>query len=158
MTDACKFIIICHMAKKKKKKSIIGKIIVRGLAILGTVAALFVILVFGLVSVISLGPSETAKGIFVNSVMGTSAAKFLARIYFSEDEIQKMISSEQEEASVKFDPNSLDLVKIRRGLSQPSMAEAFTIRMAMERAGCPLVLHSRTENLCQISTRIIIIR
>ena len=45
------------MAKKKKKKSIIGKIIVRGLAILGTAAALFVILVFGLVSVISLGPS-----------------------------------------------------------------------------------------------------
>ena len=112
MTDVCKFIIICQMAKKKKK-SILGKIIVRGLAILGTAAALFVILVFGLVSVISLGPSETAKGIFVNSVMGTSAAKFLARIYFSEEEIQKMISSEQEEASVEFDPNSLDLVKIK---------------------------------------------
>ena len=103
------------MAKKKKsrKRKLIGKIIVRGLAILGTAAALFVILVFGLVSVISLGPSETAKGIFVNSVMGTSAAKFLARIYFSEEEIQKMISSEQEEASVEFDPNSLDLVKIK---------------------------------------------
>ena len=91
----------------------IKTIIVRSLAILGTAVALFVILVFGLVSVISLGPSETAKGIFVNSVMGTSAAKFLARIYFSEEEIQKMISSEQEEASVEFDPNSLDLVKIK---------------------------------------------
>ena len=62
-----------------------------------TILFLLIVEIFGAVSVISLGPSETAKSMFVNTVMSTSAAKFLAHIYFSDEEIAKLTSAGEEE-------------------------------------------------------------
>ncbi len=56
---------------------------------------LVVFVVAGLYSVmlvLAKGPSTTARDLFVRSVMETSAAKFLARMYFSEEEINDIVS------------------------------------------------------------------
>ncbi len=61
---------------------------VRGFfAVLGSLLALIAIAFFGATTIICRGPSPAARDLFVNTVMETSAAKFLARIYFSEEEI-----------------------------------------------------------------------
>ncbi len=61
------------------------------LAVLGSLLGILLLFFFGAVSVICLGPSPAARDLFVNTVMETSAAKFLARIYFSPEEIQKIL-------------------------------------------------------------------
>ena len=78
-----------------------------------TILFLLVVEIFGAVSVISLGPSETAKSMFVNTVMSTSAAKFLAHIYFSDEEIERLTSAGEEEVvEAAYSPSSLDMVNI----------------------------------------------
>ncbi len=60
-------------------------------AVLGSLVAMLLIFCFGAVSILCLGPSPAARDLFVNTVMETSAAKFLARIYFSPEEIQQIL-------------------------------------------------------------------
>lgn len=64
------------------------QIIGRGAAILGAVLLALVIVLFSAMTVVCLGPSTQARDLFVNTVMETSAAKFLAYIYFSPEEIE----------------------------------------------------------------------
>lgn len=71
------------MHAKKSFKKIIG----RCAAILGVTLLGVVIAFFGATAVISFGPSDQARGLFVTTVMETSAAKFLAQMYFSDEEI-----------------------------------------------------------------------
>lgn len=78
-----------HNKKYKKKKHPIRAIIITLL----TCLFLFLFLFFGSTTIICLGPSSAARDLFVSTVMETSAAKFLARIYFSEDEINKIITA-----------------------------------------------------------------
>lgn len=47
---------------------------------------------FGATAIVCYGPSDSARGLFVTTVMETSAAKFLARMYLSDDEIAKIQS------------------------------------------------------------------
>jgi len=54
---------------------------------------LILILFFGSTTIVCLGPSTAARDLFVSTVMETSAAKFLARIYFSESEIDEILNS-----------------------------------------------------------------
>jgi exopolysaccharide biosynthesis protein len=78
-----------------------------------TIIFLLIVEIFGAVSVISLGPSETAKSMFVNTVMSTSAAQFLAHIYFSPEEIERLTSGGEEEVvEAAYSPSSLDMVNI----------------------------------------------
>lgn len=74
------------MAKHGKHtsyKSICGKAAaVAGITLLAVAAAFF-----GATAVVSFGPSAHARGLFVTTVMETSAAKFLAQMYFSDEEI-----------------------------------------------------------------------
>ncbi len=75
--------------KKRNKKA--GLIVGRIFAALGVVLLAFVILVVGAVTVICKGPSTSAAEVFVNTVMETSAAKFVARMYYSEDEVKAIL-------------------------------------------------------------------
>ena len=88
------------------------KILWRTFLVLLTVIVLLLVAAFGAVSVISLGPSETAKSMFVNTVMSTSAAKFLAKIYFTDEEIAAYIEPEEEMTEVAYSPDSLDMIQI----------------------------------------------
>lgn len=88
------------------------KILWRTFLVLLTVIVLLLVAAFGAVSVIALGPSETAKSMFVNTVMSTSAAKFLAKIYFTDEEIAAYIEPEEEMTEVAYSPDSLDMIQI----------------------------------------------
>ncbi len=76
--------------KRKYKKS---KPLLSLFLIAITCLFLFLIFFFGTTSIICLGPSVAARDQFVNTVMETSAAKFLARIYFSDEQIDHIISA-----------------------------------------------------------------
>lgn len=64
-----------------------GAIVLRSLAVAGTVLLSLIIMLFGIITVICKGPSPSVRDLFVTTVMETSAAKFLARMYFTEEEI-----------------------------------------------------------------------
>lgn len=77
--------------EKRKKKSSAGKIIAR---VTGRIAAVaggtVLIVVLGLYAVMWTfchGPSESARNLFVSTVLETGALKFLANVYFSKEEI-----------------------------------------------------------------------
>lgn len=71
------------MHAKKTIKTLIGRIAaVTGVTLLAVVVAFF-----GAVAVVCHGPSTQARGLFVTTVMETSAAKFLAQMHFSDAEI-----------------------------------------------------------------------
>ncbi len=48
---------------------------------------------YGVMFVLAKGPSPTARDLFIRSVRETSAVGFLANLFYSEDEIQKIIGS-----------------------------------------------------------------
>lgn len=91
-----------HM-KKQAFRAIIGK----SAAILGVVLLCTVIAFFGAVAVVCYGPSEQARGLFVNTVMETSAAKFLAQMYLSDEQIAQII---KQHAVIEADMETDDTV------------------------------------------------
>ena len=72
--------------KKHQKPSLL----LRGLAVLGTTLGILCLFVYAGVHIICKGPSPTARDLFVGSVMETSAAKFLAYLCYSEEEIAEI--------------------------------------------------------------------
>lgn len=70
-----------------QKNFSLGKILRQAAAIIGITLLAVLVAFFGAVTVVCRGPSTQARGLFVTTVMETSAAKFLARMYFSEEEI-----------------------------------------------------------------------
>lgn len=79
------------MRKRKMNKHI--KYIMRGALCAITVIVALLIAAYSVMFVLAKGPSPTASTLFVRSVMETSAAKFLARIYFTESEINEILSA-----------------------------------------------------------------
>lgn len=67
-------------------KAIIGRCFI----VFFTFLLIIIIALFGVITVLCKGPSPTARDLFVTTVMETSAAKFLARIYFTEEEIKEI--------------------------------------------------------------------
>lgn len=55
-----------------------------------TTIGLIFILALGVILIIEFGPSKTAKNLFVNSVMESSAGKFMATLFFSDEEIKEI--------------------------------------------------------------------
>lgn len=71
------------MEKSKKIRRVVG----RTAAIVGVTLLAVVVAFFGAATVICYGPSTQARGLFVTTTMETSALKFLAQLYFSDEEI-----------------------------------------------------------------------
>ena len=93
--------------KKKKLLGILGKI---GLILLETVLLLALTL-YGVMFVLAKGPSTTARDLFVRSVRETSAIGFLANIYFSEEEIAQIESSQGIEEYAETDTSLITITK-----------------------------------------------
>ncbi len=91
------------MSKQKR----ITKMIKRVLAVSGITLLAVVVAFFGAVTVVCRGPSAQARGLFVTTVMETSAAKFLAKMYFSEQEIADI---RQQNAVIDADLSTDDTV------------------------------------------------
>ncbi len=75
-----------------------------------TCLLLLLFLFFGTTSIVCLGPSVAARDLFVSTVMETSAAKFLARIYFNDNQIKDIIAANTAHISdVITDVNNITL-------------------------------------------------
>ena len=72
--------------RRKKRKIYIGRVIL----CLLTFVLLVLAALLGISATINYGPSESARDLFVMTVMETSAAKPLATLFFSDEEIQKI--------------------------------------------------------------------
>ena len=77
---------------KKKVLSILGKV---GIVVLETLL-LLIFALYGVMAVLAKGPSPTARDLFVLSVRETSAAGFLANLFFTEEEIAAIGKVEEE--------------------------------------------------------------
>lgn len=76
-------------ARRKKR---IKSYILRSLLCLLTAVILVLLGTLGALYVVFRGPSETACGLMVNTLLETSALKFVPRIYFSEEEVQQIVA------------------------------------------------------------------
>lgn len=100
------------MAEKrpmKKKKGKAGKILFR--IFMGFVIFLLsiVLFFFGALGLIHYGPYPKTQALFVNTVMETSAAKFMAQWFLSDEEIKAIIDTNKVD---DFDDNSTDVSEI----------------------------------------------
>lgn len=80
-------------SRPQSKGRRVGKYVARTVSVVAIVLVAAVTLVFGAITVVCKGPFPTAQALFVNSVNETSAVKFLARIYFSESEVQEILAA-----------------------------------------------------------------
>ena len=94
------------------------RIVKRTLSIIGLVLLLIVIGVLGAVTVMCIGPSKAARNRFVNTLMETSALKFVPGIYFSDEEVEEML----EAGKVRVPTAQTDLSLINIGKTQDSQA------------------------------------
>ncbi|MCR5650939.1 MAG: phosphodiester glycosidase family protein [Lachnospiraceae bacterium] len=86
------------------------KIFKRTILILLTVVLLLLIAIFGAMTVLCKGPSKAAAVRFVNTVMETSALKFIPSIYFPQGKIDEMLAAG--EARVPTSTTNVDLINI----------------------------------------------
>lgn len=94
------------MNKPGMKKTL--KYFLRGALCTMTVLVALVIAAYSVMFVLAKGPSPTASTLFVRSVMETSAAKFLARIYFTEEEINVILSAGTDDDQIT-DPSLIQI-------------------------------------------------
>ena len=74
-------------------------ILLRILAIFGVTLGVIIFTLIGVITIIFYGPSPAARDLLVNTVMETSAAQFVARIYFSDSEIDAIIKANTPQAA-----------------------------------------------------------
>ena len=65
--------------------------VLRVLAMAGVFLCALTAFLLGAIYIICKGPSPAARDLFVHTVMETSAAKFTARIFLSEEEVQAIL-------------------------------------------------------------------
>lgn len=76
-----------------RKKSLWRQRMGHFLACLGVSLVCLAIFVFGGAAIINYGPSPSVRNLFVTSMMETSAAKFLASWYFSDEELESILQA-----------------------------------------------------------------
>lgn len=69
-----------------------GKITARFFIVFALTLLFVIVFLFGLITITFNGPSVSARNLLVSTLMETSAAKFIPRMYFSEEEITKIMS------------------------------------------------------------------
>lgn len=81
---------VLEISTKRSKKQLIGMILARTGICLGTLVLLLVIGLLGVVHIIEFGPSKTARNLFVNSALESSAGGILVTMFFSDEEIKEI--------------------------------------------------------------------
>ncbi len=81
-----------YIMQHNSKGAAFGRFIGRFFAVLGTTLLALLIAVVGVCWVLFKGPSPTARDLFVNSLLETSALKFVPSIFLSAEEIEKIAS------------------------------------------------------------------
>lgn len=73
-----------------------------------TVIMIF-LLVYSVIGVVILGPSEYASKLLVTTLMETSAAKFVPHMYMSAEKVQSIIGSEEEATDIELQSGLINL-------------------------------------------------
>ena len=97
------------MENEKKTSRKVVRVILRVLYVVLVLLAFVVILLLGAIYAFVKGPSEEAKSLFVQSLNETSAAKWVPRIFLSEEEVKSLLPDARE-GGYEVDPTS---VKVR---------------------------------------------
>lgn len=82
-----------HTATVKKRGTSFWRGVGRFFAVLGTTIAALLVLLVGLCWVLFRGPSPTARDAFVNTLMETSALKFVPSLFLSKEVVEDIISA-----------------------------------------------------------------
>lgn len=93
-----------------RRKRQIHRIIRRSLLCLFSALAVVVFAVYMILFTVFHGPSPTASDLLVNTMLETSALKFVPRIYFSEAEVQEIIARNAIEAPDEATDTSLVVI------------------------------------------------
>ncbi len=93
--------------RSKKSKLKVSSIIGRIAASVATVVLIILIFLTGVILIVEFGPSETARNLFVNSAMESSAGKFMATLFFSDEKIKEIQSLNSVQASDDVTDSSL---------------------------------------------------
>lgn len=80
-------------ASTPSKKRIVGKIFARIGICVSTLVLLIFIGLMGVVLILEFGPSKTARNLFCNSALESSAGGILVTLFFSDEEIEQMKAS-----------------------------------------------------------------
>ena len=80
-------------AAKTKRPLRARTVVARVFQCLGITLLAVLTLAFGASAILCLGPSEQARDLFVVSCLETSAAKFVPRIFFSEQQVQAIVDA-----------------------------------------------------------------
>ncbi|MEG1322956.1 MAG: glycosyltransferase, partial [Ruthenibacterium sp.] len=99
-------------------------LLLRTAEMLAVLLLAIVVLFFGATTIICYGPSQAARNLFVSTVMETSAAKFLARMYFDETEINTILQGDAAKAPDAM--TDTDAITIAPPSEQPE-AEDITV-------------------------------
>jgi exopolysaccharide biosynthesis protein len=91
--EQCMQDILAMRQRRKERRRRIRQRIFHAFAYLGITLLSLAIFVFGGAAMIHHGPSKTVRDTFVITVMETSAAKFLATLYYTPDEIDAIIQA-----------------------------------------------------------------
>ncbi len=83
----------------KKHKSKLKCIVLRFVACFFTLIILLLVGIMGAITVIMYGPSPTARDLLVTSVLETSALKFIATLYFEQEEIDTILANNSVQVS-----------------------------------------------------------
>ena len=81
-----------YIMQRNSKGAAFGRFIGRFFAVLGTTLLALLIAVVGICWVLFKGPSPTARDLFVNSLLETSALKFVPSLFLSTEEVEEIAS------------------------------------------------------------------
>ena len=73
---------------------------------------MLLILVYSLIGIIIHGPSKEASRLLVTTLMETSAAKFVPKLYLSDEEIEDIMGIVEESIDIEIDPALIALPKV----------------------------------------------
>lgn len=86
-----------------KKRSFTKKVLIYFF----TTILLIALLLLGVILILEFGPSKTARNLFVNSAMESSAGKFMATLFISKEEIAKIQKSNSVEKTTEVTDSDL---------------------------------------------------
>ena len=101
-----------HSRKRRDANPVWKKILCvtgRVLAVLLVTVLLIAAALYGVMFVIARGPSDTARDLFVRSVRETSAMGWLANLYFSEEEIDRITGANVELEYEEMDTSLIEI-------------------------------------------------
>ncbi len=94
------------------------------LAVILVTIIMLLALVYCVLGVVMLGPSEYASKLMVTTLMETSAAKFVPRLYMSEEAVQNIIGTTEEETDIMVEAALVKLPAASSDTSDDSTDES----------------------------------